>query len=113
MLVKEISEKNNIPFADALWRYLGEDLLCRINEAGLMEYIWMGEEELSSDKMKLIYIENKKSMEEASDLILSEQTDIAWDGVLDLAGGAHGMRNRCLPRMRVQEHKEGFTYACE
>lgn len=83
MLVKEISEKKNIPFADALWQYLGEDLLCRINEAGLKDYIWMGEKELSSDKMKLIYIENKKSMEEASDMILSEETDIAWDGVLE------------------------------
>lgn len=86
MLVREISEKNNLPFADVMWKYLGEDLLYKISEAGVNDYIWLGEKELTDNKLKLIYIENKKSMEEISDMILSEQSDIYWDGRLEENG---------------------------
>ena len=43
MLVREISEKNNLPFADVMWKYLGEDLLYKISEAGVNDYIWREE----------------------------------------------------------------------
>lgn len=86
MLVREISEKNNLPFADVMWKYLGEDLLYRISEAGMSDYIWLGEKELTDNKLKLIYIENKKSMEEISDLLLREQSDVDWSGSLEESG---------------------------
>lgn len=92
MLVREISEKNNLPFADVMWKYLGEDLLYKISEAGVNDYIWLGEKKLTDKKLKLIYIENKKSMEEISDLILREHSDVDWDGRLEENGQGYSWK---------------------
>ena len=92
MLVREISEKNNLPFADVMWKYLGEDLLYKISEAGVNDYIWLGEKKLTDKRLKLIYIENKKSMEEISDLILREHSDVDWDGRLEENGQGYSWK---------------------